>query len=111
MDVRRVQILLGVLQKYTRLSIGTKDVFVKVTGGLTVKEPAIDLAVVLAVASSASGKALPKNGCAIGEVGLLGEVRNVSMYDKRAKEAKKLGYTQIYSKNSYRKVAELVKSI
>jgi len=110
-DVRRVQILLGVLQKYTKLSIGTKDVFVKVTGGLTVKEPAIDLAVVLAVASSASGKALPKNSCAIGEVGLLGEVRNVSMYDKRAKEAKKLGYSQIYSKNIYRKVAELVKSI
>ena len=110
-DVRRVQILLGVLQKYTKFSIGTKDVFVKVTGGLTVKEPAIDLAVVLAVASSASGKALPKNSCAIGEVGLLGEVRNVSMYDKRAKEAKKLGYSQIYSKNSYRKVAELVRSL
>ena len=110
-DVRRVQILLGVLQKYTKLSIGTKDVFVKVTGGLTVREPAIDLAVVLAVASSASGKALPKNSCAIGEVGLLGEIRSVSLYDKREKEAKKLGYSQIYSKNSYRKVAELVKSL
>lgn len=110
-DVRRVQILLGVLQKYTKLSIGTKDVFVKVTGGLTVKEPAIDLAVVLAVASSASGKALPKNSCAIGEVGLLGEIRSVSLYDKREKEAKKLGYSQIYSKNSYRKVAELVRSL
>lgn len=110
-DVRRVQILLGVLQKYTKLSIGTKDVFVKVTGGLTVKEPAIDLAVVLAVASSASGKALPKNSCAIGEVGLLGEIRSVSLYDKREKEAKKLGYSQIYSKNSCRKVAELVRSL
>lgn len=110
-DVRRVQILLGVLQKYTKLSIGTKDVFVKVTGGLTVREPAIDLAVVLAVASSASGKALPKNSCAIGEVGLLGEIRSVSLYYKREKEAKKLGYSQIYSKNSYRKVAELVKSL
>ncbi|MCE7897979.1 MAG: DNA repair protein RadA [bacterium] len=110
-DVRRVQILLGVLQKYTKLSIGTKDVFVKVTGGLTVREPAIDLAVVLAVASSASGKSLPKKSVAIGEVGLLGEIRNVNMYDKRVKEANKLGYTTIYSKNSYRKVAELVKSI
>ncbi len=110
-DVRRVQILLGVLQKYTKLSIGTKDVFVKVTGGLTVREPAIDLAVVLAVASSASGKSLPKDSCAIGEVGLLGEIRSVSLYDKREKEAKKLGYTQVYSKNSYRKVAELVKSL
>lgn len=110
-DVSRVQILLGVLQKYTKLSIGAKDVFVKVTGGLTVREPAIDLAVVLAVASSASGKALPKNSCAIGEVGLLGEIRSVSLYDKREKEAKKLGYTQVYSKNSYRKVAELVRSL
>ncbi|TXH00724.1 MAG: DNA repair protein RadA [Candidatus Moraniibacteriota bacterium] len=110
-DVRRVQILLGVLQKYTKLSIGTKDVFVKVTGGLTVREPAIDLAVVLAVASSASGKALPKNSCAIGEVGLLGEIRNVSMFEKRLKEAKKLGYSQIYSKNSYRKVVELIRSL
>jgi DNA repair protein RadA/Sms len=110
-DVRRVQILLGVLQKYTKLSIGTKDVFVKIAGGLTVREPAIDLAIILAVASSASGRALPKNSCAIGEVGLLGEIRAVSMSEKREKEAKKLGYSQIYSKSSYRKVVDLIKSL
>jgi DNA repair protein RadA/Sms len=110
-DVRRVQILLGVLQKYTRLSIGTKDVFVKVTGGLTVKEPAIALAIVLAVASSASGKALPKNMAAVGEVGLLGEIRNVSWSEKREKEARKLGYTTFYSRSSHRKIGELVKSL
>lgn len=110
-DVRRVQILLGVIQKYTRLAVGTKDVFVKVTGGISVKEPAVDLAIVLAIASSASGKSLPKNSAAIGEVGLLGEIRSVSMSEKRIKEAKKLGYTQIYSKNSYRKIADLVKAI
>ncbi len=110
-DVRRVQILLGVLQKYTRLQIGTKDVFVKVTGGLSVKEPAVDLAVCLAVASSVSGKALPKNSCAIGEVGLLGEIRNVSMIEKRVKEAKKLGYSTIYSKNSSRRVVEVIRQV
>lgn len=110
-DVRRVQILLGVLQKYTRLAIGTKDVFVKVTGGLTVKEPAIDLAIVLAVASSGSGKPLPKNVAAVGEVGLLGEIRTVSWSEKREKEAKKLGYTTFYSRSSHRKVVELVKSL
>lgn len=116
-DVRRVQILLGVLQKYTRLpaqaglAIGTKDVFVKVTGGLTVKEPAIDLAIVLAVASSASGKALPKNVAAVGEVGLLGEIRTVSWSEKREKEARKLGYTTFYSRSSHRKIVELVKSL
>ncbi len=108
-DVRRVQILLGVLQKYTRLSIGTKDVFVKVAGGITVKEPAVDLAITLAVASSASGKPLPKTAAAVGEVGLLGEVRSVNFMEKRVKEATKLGYTTVYSRDNYRKVSELVK--
>lgn len=110
-DVRRVQILLGVLQKYARLPIGNKDVFVKVTGGITVREPAIDLAICLAVASSTLGKALPKNSVAVGEVGLLGEIRSVSWLAKRAKEATKLGYTKIYSRDSYRKVSEIVKSL
>ncbi len=110
-DVRRVQILLGVLQKYARLNIGTKDVFVKVAGGLSVKEPAIDLAIVLAVASSTMGKALPKNAASLGEVGLLGEVRSVSWSEKRVKEAMKLGYKKIYSRDSFKKVSEIVKSL
>lgn len=111
-DVRRVQILLGVLQKYTRLPLGTKDVFVKVTGGINVKEPAVDLAICLAVASSSLGKPLPKKSVAIGEVGLLGEIRSVSWWgEKRVKEARKLGYTQIYSRDSYRKVSELIKEL
>ncbi|MFZ2199858.1 MAG: DNA repair protein RadA [Microgenomates group bacterium] len=110
-DVRRVMILLGVLQKYARLPIGNKDVFIKVTGGLTVKEPAIDLAICLAVASSSSGKALPKNSVAVGEVGLLGEIRSVSWSEKRVKEASKLGYTKIYSRDSFKRVSEIVKSL
>lgn len=110
-DVRRVMILLGVLQKYARLPIGNKDVFIKVTGGLSVKEPAIDLAICLAVASSSSGKALPKNSVAVGEVGLLGEIRSVSWSEKRAKEATKLGYTKIYSRDSFKRVSEIVKSL
>jgi DNA repair protein RadA/Sms len=110
-DVRRVMILLGVLQKYARLPIGNKDVFIKVTGGLTIKEPAVDLAICLAVASSAMGKALPKNAVAIGEVGLLGEIRSVSWSEKRVKEARKLGYSQIYSRDSFKRVSEIVKSL
>lgn len=110
-DVRRVQILLGVLQKYTKLGVGTKDVFVKITGGLTVKEPAVDLAIVLAVASSARGKALPKDGVAIGEVGLLGEIRSVGRAEKRIKEAGKLGYTKVFSRDKYRRVSEIVNSL
>lgn len=110
-DVRRVMILLGVLQKYARLPIGNKDVFIKVTGGLTIKEPAVDLAICLAVASSTMGKALPKNSVAIGEVGLLGEVRSVSWSEKRVKEAVKLGYKMIYSRDSFKRVSEIVKSL
>ena len=110
-DVRRVQILLGVLSKYSRLPIGDKDVFVKVTGGMTIKEPAVDLAICLAIASSTKGKALPKNGVAVGEVGLLGEIRSVSWSDKRVKEATKLGYTKIYSRDKYKKVSEIVNSL
>jgi len=110
-DVRRVQILLGVLQKYSRLPIGNRDVFVKVTGGLTIKEPAVDLAICLAVASSTMGKALPKNAVAIGEVGLLGEIRSVSWSEKRVKEATKLGYKKIYSRESFKRVSEIVKSL
>lgn len=110
-DVHRVQILLGVLQKYARAPIGDKDVFVKVAGGLTIKEPAIDLAIVLAVASSVYGKPLPKQSVAVGEVGLLGEIRSVSWGKKREKEAIKLGYTRIYSRDSYKMVSEIVKSL
>lgn len=110
-DVRRVQILLGVLQKYARLGLGTKDVFVKVTGGLTIKEPAVDLAICLAVASSYTNKPMKKNSAAIGEVGLLGEIRTVSWYDKRIKEARKLGYTNIYSRDMYLKIDALLKSV
>jgi len=110
-DVRRIQILLGVLQKYARLNIGNKDVFVKVAGGINVKEPAIDLSICLAVASSAKNKPLPSSSVAIGEVGLLGEIRQVSMAEKREKEAKKLGYDKIYSKKHFRKVSEIVASI
>jgi DNA repair protein RadA/Sms len=110
-DVRRVMILLGVLQKYVQLPIGNKDVFVKVTGGLTIKEPAVDLAICLAVASSTTGKTLPKNSACVGEVGLLGEIRSVSWGEKRVKEATKLGYTKIYSRDSFKRVSEIVKSL
>lgn len=108
-DVRRVQILLGVLQKHGRVNIGTKDVFVKVTGGLTIKEPAVDLAIAMAVASSAKNKPVPAKSVAIGEVGLLGEVRSASYMDKRVKEAKRLGYRQIYSREMSSSLGELIR--
>jgi len=110
-DVRRVQILLGVLQKHAKLNMGARDVFIKVTGGLTIKEPAVDLAIALAVTSSYQNKPLAKTAVAVGEVGLLGEVRSVSWYEKRVKEARKLGYKTIYSREKYQKVSDFFKKL
>ncbi len=107
-DVRRVQLLAGVLQQHAGLSLGSRDIFVKVTGGILVKEPAADLAIVSAIASAYSGHPVPKGSVAIGEVGLLGEIRSVSWGEKRVKEAKRQGFTKIYSRDSYRRVREMV---
>lgn len=110
-SVRRTQLIIGVLQKHAGLRLSNSDVFVKVTGGVDVKEPAVDLAVSMAIVSSYYGKALAKNSVCVGEVGLLGEIRSVSWYDKRVKEASKLGYREIYSRDKYRKIADLVKRV
>lgn len=88
----RLQVICAVLQKRCGIKLYDQDVFVNVAGGMSVREPAADLAVALAIASSAKEKGLGKQSVAVGEVGLLGEVRKVSFEDKRRKEAKKLGY-------------------
>lgn len=110
-STKRLQVLCGVLQKHGGLALGSRDVFVKVTGGLTLKEPAVDLSIVMAVISSYYGKPLEQDAVSIGEVGLLGEIRSVSWYKKRAKEAEKLGFKKIYSRDSYKRVNSLVKRI
>ena len=94
-DMRRLQLLVAVLSKRLKLPLGTYDVYVNVAGGLNLKEPAADLAVCLAIASSFRNKAVGPKTAVFGEVGLLGEVRRVGFADKRIKEAKKLGYPQI----------------
>lgn len=108
---KRLQVLCGVLQKQAGLGLGSRDVFVKVTGGLSLKEPAVDLAVAMAVMSSYFGKSLEQDAVSVGEVGLLGEIRSVSWYKKRVKEAKKLGFSKIYSRDSYKRIKDLAKKI
>lgn len=93
----RVALMAAVLQKQAGLRLADKDIFVKIAGGLHVSEPAVDLAVALAMASSFQNKTLPKKTVAIGEVGLLGEIRKVTRLDLREKEAKRLGFEQIIS--------------
>ena len=94
-DYNRVNLLMAVLEKRLNLPLSSYDAYVNVAGGLRLNEPAMDLALVLAVISSY--KDLPVSGKTIvfGEVGLSGEVRAVSMAQQRVQEARKLGFTRV----------------
>ena len=91
-DYNRLTVLMAVLEKRAGMNLGSQDVYVNVVSGIKIGEPAIDLGMILAVASSYKGIAIPTNLVAIGEVGLTGEVRSVNMIEKRLKEAEKLGF-------------------
>lgn len=92
MDYNRLTLLIAVLEKKAGLMLGNQDVYINVVGGIKLNEPAIDLSVILAAASSFKNVSIPKDTIAIGEVGLTGEVRSVNLIDKRIKEAEKLGF-------------------
>ena len=91
-DSRRLELLIAVLIRRCGLPLYDFDVFVNIAGGITVKEPSIDLAICLSIASAYYDKAVEKGTIAIGEVGLLGEIREVVAQEKRVKEAKRLGF-------------------
>lgn len=91
-DYNRLTVLMAVLEKRANMNLGSQDVYLNVVSGIKLQEPAIDLGVVLAVSSCFKGISIPKDVVAIGEVGLTGEVRAVSMIEKRLKEAEKLGF-------------------
>lgn len=106
---RRLELLLAVLQKHVRIPIDRLDVFVNVTGGLKIAETAVDLPVCLAIASSVKMKALGSM-VAIGEVGLLGELKTVPNIDIRMKEAKKFGF-KVVSAKDYQFLSQAVKEM
>ena len=94
-NAKRLNMILAVLEKRAGFKLGAKDVFLNVTGGITVDDPAIDLAVVAAVLSSNIDIAIDKRLCFAAEVGLAGEVRPVTRVEQRILEAEKLGFTAI----------------
>ena len=94
-DLRRLQLLLAVLEKRGGFHFGVKDVFINIAGGLKVEDPSIDLAVLSALLSSYEDVALPMKICFAGEVGLSGEIRAVNRIDQRIAEAEKLGFEKI----------------
>ena len=102
-DYNRLVLLIAVLEKRAGLNLGSQDVYLNIVGGIRVNEPALDLGIILAVASSFKNVSIPDNVAVIGEVGLTGEVRGVNMIEKRVKEVEKLGYKKVIIPESNKK--------
>jgi DNA repair protein RadA/Sms len=94
-DLRRLSMLLAVLEKRCGFRLGIKDVFINIAGGIRVEDPGIDLALVCAILSSNEDMPIPQEVCFSGEVGLTGEIRPVSRIEQRILEAEKLGFKKI----------------
>ncbi len=93
-DLNRLGLLCAVMQKRGGVNLSTQDVYVNIVGGIKLAEPAIDLAIILAIASASSGKIINPGAVVFGEVGLSGEIRSVNMSNLRLQEAKKLGFNK-----------------
>lgn len=105
-DLNRLNLLVAVLERRTKLTLADKDIFINVVGGLKINDPAADLAIAMAIASASAGKKLSDEAVVFGEVGLGGEIRSSSSWHARVKEAKKLGFTyaiapKIHAKDSF----------
>lgn len=95
-DLRRLSMLLAVLEKRCGFQFASNDIFLNIAGGLKVSDPAIDLAIISALISSLEDVTLPSNICFAGEVGLSGEIRSVQRVEQRIQEANRLGFEQIF---------------
>ncbi len=95
-DIRRLNMLLAVLEKRAGFKLGAKDVFLNITGGIKVNDPAIDLSIISSVLSSNLDIPVGREVCFTGEAGLSGEIRPVSRIEQRIKEASKMGFKKIY---------------
>jgi len=95
-NIKKLNMLLAVLEKRAGFKLGSKDVFLNITGGIKVDDPAIDLAVISAILSSNDDEPIPQEYCFAAEVGLAGEIRPVNRIEQRIIEAEKLGFTKIF---------------
>lgn len=102
-DLNRLNLLIAVLERRTKLNLSDKDIYINVVGGLKLSDPAADLAVAMAIASAAAGRRLDDGIVVFGEVGLGGEIRSVQNLDKRVAEAKKMGFTEAIAPKSSKK--------
>ena len=91
-DLNRVNLLIAMLERRTKLKLSEMDIYINIVGGIRLNDPAADLAICMAIGSAAKGLQLKKNAVVFGEIGLSGEVRHVPFIEKRAAEAEKLGF-------------------
>jgi len=110
-DQRRLELLLAVLTRRVGVPLGEFDCFVNIVGGLSIKDPGVDLAVCLSLLSAYFDKPLPKGTLAIGEVGLLGEVRPTAWQEKVAKDARRQGYANLISNKEFKYLSQAVKKL
>lgn len=94
-DLNRLNMVLAVLEKRCNLNLGSQDIYVNVIGGIKIDEPAVDLAVAMAIVSSYKNKVIPQKTVFIGEIGLTGEIRSINSIEKRVREIEKMGYSQV----------------
>lgn len=94
-DYNKMSLIIAVLEKHSKLKLSTQDIYVNVAGGMRLYEPAVDLSIAAAIASSCMDFVIPTDTVAIGEIGLTGEIRSVTAIDKRITEAEKLGFKRI----------------
>lgn len=111
LDSRRVELMVAVLQKILRLPLDRFDIFVSTTAGLKVFEPGLDLGICLAIVSSFKNKPMKNGMVAVSEISLLGELRQVSQLERRVKEAKRLGFSQLISAPKFGTVSEVVSKV
>lgn len=105
-DQNRLQLLVATLIKRASVQLQNQDIFINVAGGLKLTEPAADLAVCLAIASSATNQVISSKTIGVGEVGLLGEIREVPFLDKRLEEARRLGFTKFITPRTAKTLRE-----
>jgi DNA repair protein RadA/Sms len=109
LDQQRVAMILAVLERRAGFALGTHDIYASVAGGLRIAEPAADLGIALAIASSFRNVALSPHTAVFGELGLSGEVRPVSASDRREAEARKLGYTHVIGPATVRDISDAIR--
>ena len=104
-DYNRLAVLIAVIEKRAGLPIGGQDVYLNIAGGMKLNEPAVDLGIIVTVASAYKNIPIPKDTVVMGEVGLTGEVRRINLIEKRLKEVEKLGFKRcIIPENSKKSI-------